>query len=100
MRRPLSRAVTSLSTPPIPEVQGWAAEYDGRLGPLANFSQAVPGYAPHPDLFNWAAETASSSGASGYGLIEGDTELISAFPWGIEARLRADDDCDTKARCP
>ncbi len=88
MHRPLSRAVTSLSTPPIPEVQGWAAEYEGNQGPLANFSQAVPGYAPHPELFGWAAETASSGKASGYGLIEGDPELISAFAEYVSDRYQ------------
>lgn len=79
MRRALSKSVTSLSTPPIPEVQGWGQAYDGAVGPLANFSQAVPGYSPHPDLFDWAADCARSPVASSYGLIEGEPELIQAL---------------------
>ena len=32
--------------PPIPAAQGWARAYDGRLGPLINLAQAVPGTPP------------------------------------------------------
>ncbi|MEM7427719.1 MAG: aminotransferase [Pseudomonadota bacterium] len=102
MRRALARSVTSLSTPPIPEVQGWGDAYDGSHGPLANFSQAVPGYAPHPDLHDWAAECARSCVASGYGLIEGEPELVaalSAFTGSLYGSPVADSEIQITAGC-
>lgn len=79
VRKRLNRVVSDLSTPPIPEVQGWSAAYGGTYGPLIQLSQAVPGYAPHPDLLRWTAEAALDTEAAGYGLIEGEPELLSAY---------------------
>ena len=79
VRKRLNRVVSDLSTPPIPEVQGWSAAYTGAYGPLIQLSQAVPGYAPHPDLLRWTAEAALDTDAAGYGLIEGEPELLEAY---------------------
>lgn len=79
MRKRLNKAVSDLSTPPIPEVQSWSAAYGGAYGPLIQLSQAVPGYAPHPDLLRWTAEAALDTDAAGYGLIEGEPELLEAY---------------------
>ncbi|MEM8687320.1 MAG: aminotransferase [Pseudomonadota bacterium] len=79
MRKRLNRVVADLATPPIPEVQGWAAAYGGAYGPMIQLSQAVPGYAPHPDLLAWTAEAAHNTDAAGYGLIEGEPELVEAY---------------------
>lgn len=79
MANRFNRVVSDLSTPPIPEVQGWSAAYGGGYGPLIQLSQAVPGYAPHEDLLRWTAEAARDTGAAGYGLIEGEPELLSEY---------------------
>ena len=42
--------VADLLAPPIPSVFAWARAYQGERGPLIDLSQAVPGYAPHPDI--------------------------------------------------
>ncbi|AKH99848.1 aspartate/tyrosine/aromatic aminotransferase [Hoeflea sp. IMCC20628] len=71
--------VKTLAAPPIPEVQAWKHDYDGRLGPLIDLSQAVPGYPPHPDMLRWLGESASSPSMAGYGEIEGEPELRAAY---------------------
>ena len=72
-------AVRRLAAPPIPEVQGWAHAYDGRHGPLLDFSQAVPGYPPHADLLAWLGEASASAAYTGYGDIEGEAVLRQAY---------------------
>lgn len=71
--------VERLSPPPIPSVQAWARSYDGAHGPLIDLSQAVPGYPPHPDLLRWLAAAAGAAELAGYGAIEGDMALRSAY---------------------
>lgn len=76
MTRPrLNPLIASLSAPPIPAVQAWGRAYDGRLGPLVDLSQAVPGYPPEPRMLRWLADAAGSISACGYGPIEGEDEL-------------------------
>jgi aspartate/methionine/tyrosine aminotransferase len=76
---PFNPAVRHLAAPPIPEVQGWARAYDGRRGPLLDFSQAVPGYPPHADLLAWLGEAAASPAYAGYGDIEGEQVLRETY---------------------
>ncbi|TCM58276.1 hypothetical protein C8J36_101176 [Rhizobium sp. PP-F2F-G48] len=71
--------VARLSPPPIPSVAAWAQGYDGGLGPLLDLSQAVPGYPPHADMLTWLGEAASSTQAAGYGPIEGEMPLRTAY---------------------
>ena len=71
--------VETLAAPPIPEVQAWKRDYDGRLGPLIDLSQAVPGYPPHPDMLTWLGQAASSPSMAGYGDIEGEPELRATY---------------------
>jgi aspartate/methionine/tyrosine aminotransferase len=71
--------VEALSAPPIPEVQAWRRDYAGGLGPLIDLSQAVPGYPPHPGMLGWLADAAGSVAMAGYGDIEGEPELRSAY---------------------
>lgn len=71
--------VAALSAPPIPVVQEWAQAYDGRLGPLIDLSQAVPGYPPHPRLLAALAAAAGSAQYAGYGPIEGEDGLRQAY---------------------
>ncbi|MHB2267543.1 aminotransferase [Aliihoeflea sp. PC F10.4] len=81
MTRPasLNPLIANLSAPPIPLVQGWGRAYDGRMGPLIDLSQAVPGYPPEKRMLDWLAEAAGSVAATGYGPIEGESALRAAY---------------------
>ena len=78
-RTPFNPLVETLAAPPIPEVQAWKGDYDGHLGPLIDLSQAVPGYPPHPDMLAWLGAAASAPSMAGYGNIEGEPDLRSAY---------------------
>ena len=82
--------VQTLAAPPIPEVQAWKRYYDGRLGPLIDLSQAVPGYPPHPDMLTWLGQAASSPAMAGYGDIEGEPDLRAAYAHWVSALYAAD----------
>jgi aspartate/methionine/tyrosine aminotransferase len=78
--------VASLCAPPIPSIQRWAQAYDGRHGPLIDLSQAVPGYPPHPRLL------AAGPPRAGYGPIEGEDALRSAYARDLNALYGGDVD--------
>ncbi|WLR99929.1 aminotransferase [Shinella sumterensis] len=71
--------VETLAAPPIPSVFAWADAYDGRGGAMIDFSQAVPGYPPHPDMLRLLGEYAASRAYTGYGPIEGEAVLRKAY---------------------
>ncbi len=71
--------LAAVETPPIPQAHAWAARYDGRHGPLLDLCQAVPGYAPHPELLARAGAEAAQPGNAKYGLINGDLGLREAY---------------------
>ena len=71
--------VSAIETPPIPQAHAWAARYDGRLGPLLDLCQAVPGYPPHPAILAHAATAAQDRAHARYGLIPGDLDLREAY---------------------
>ncbi|WP_426226815.1 aminotransferase [Pararhizobium sp. DWP3-4] len=71
--------IAKLSPPPVPSVLAWAKAYDGSRGPLIDLSQAVPGYPAHPDMLQWLGEAAASSAFTGYGAIEGEEVLRTAY---------------------
>ncbi len=71
--------VETLSAPPIPHVFAWGDAYDGRSGPMIDFSQAVPGYPPHLDMLRLLGEYAASRAYTGYGPIEGEDSLRKAY---------------------
>ncbi|MGV8936635.1 MAG: aminotransferase [Allorhizobium sp.] len=71
--------ITILEPPPVPSVFAWARAYDGGRGPLIDLSQAVPGYAPHPDMLAWLGDAASSPATAGYGPIEGEPDLRAVY---------------------
>lgn len=71
--------VETLAAPPIPHVFAWGDAYDGRSGPMIDFSQAVPGYPPHPDMLRLLGEYAASRAYTGYGPIEGEDSLRKAY---------------------
>jgi len=82
--------VSQLSPPPVPSVFAWGRAYDGASGPLIDLSQAVPGYPPHPDMLAWLSEAAASRAYAGYGPIEGETELRTAYATEQQAVYGAD----------
>ncbi|WP_411034780.1 aminotransferase [Shinella sp. BYT-45] len=71
--------VETLAAPPIPSVFAWGAAYDGRSGPMIDLSQAVPGYPPHPEMLRLLGEYAASRAYTGYGPIEGEDVLRTAY---------------------
>ncbi|CAN7477335.1 aminotransferase [Neorhizobium sp. LjRoot104] len=71
--------IEKLSPPPVPSVAAWGRAYDGSRGPLIDLSQAVPGYPAHPDMLRLLGETGSSKAFTGYGPIEGEAELRTAY---------------------
>ncbi|MCR6498109.1 aminotransferase [Shinella sp. CPCC 101442] len=71
--------VETLAAPPIPHVFAWGDAYDGRSGPMIDFSQAVPGYPPHPEMLRLLGEYAASRAYTGYGPIEGEDSLRKAY---------------------
>lgn len=71
--------VAQLEAPPVPSVFAWGRAYDGSRGSLIDLSQAVPGYKPHDKIMNWLAEAAGSTDYVGYGPIEGEDELRTAY---------------------
>ena len=54
----------------------------GGAGPLIDLCQAVPGYAPHPEMLRRLAEAAGDPARAKYGFIPGDPELREAY--GVE----------------
>ncbi|WP_037077751.1 aminotransferase [Neorhizobium vignae] len=71
--------IEKLSPPPVPSVAAWGRAYDGSRGPLIDLSQAVPGYPAHPEMLNLLGEMASSTAFTGYGPIEGEAVLRTAY---------------------
>ena len=71
--------VQDTGSPPIPEVQAWGRAYAGENGPLIDLCQAVPGYAPHPELLQRLGDAAADPLWAKYGFIPGDTALREAY---------------------
>ena len=81
----LSPRIRATETPPIPAARAWAARYAGQAGPALDLTQAVPGYAPPPDLLGRFAEAAGSAACAGYGPIAGDAALREALAADMSA---------------
>lgn len=71
--------VARVEVPPILEAHGWAARYDGALGPALDLCQAVPGYAPAPGTLEHLAAEAADPANAKYGLISGDLALRETY---------------------
>ncbi|HUG61611.1 MAG TPA: aspartate/tyrosine/aromatic aminotransferase, partial [Methylomirabilota bacterium] len=87
--------LAATDVPPIPAAQAWARAYDGRLGPLVNLAQAVPGTPPPDELLERLAAAAGSAAAATYGGLAGDPGLRSALASDISTvyggRIEQDD---------
>lgn len=75
----LNPLVVATSAPPIPAVQGWMREYDGRRGPLIDLCQAVPGHPPPPALLDRLGTEAATPANARYGAILGEPALRDAY---------------------
>ena len=71
-----------IETPPIMAAHEAGRRYDGRLGPSLDLCQAVPGWAPHPELLARLGHAALDPACAKYGPIQGDLALREAL--GLE----------------
>ena len=85
----INPALAAIEEPPIPQAHAWGARYDGRLGPLLDMCQAVPGYKPNADLLRHAAVAAGDDASARYGLIPGDPALREAYAAELNATYGA-----------
>ena len=72
-------AIAALTAPPVSLVQDWRASYDGSKGDMIDMSQAVPGYAAHPDMLAALSAAAGEADSARYGRVEGDADLRAAY---------------------
>jgi aspartate/methionine/tyrosine aminotransferase len=75
----IAATAADVPVPPIPACRAWAARYAGEHGPPLDLTQAVPGWAPHPDMLAALARAAGDPAAATYGLLEGETALREAL---------------------
>jgi len=71
--------VNTLDAPPIPRIYQAAQLYSGEKGPVIDMSQAVPGYPPPDAMLNALGTAAANPSYLGYGDIEGEAVLRSAY---------------------
>ncbi len=74
----LNPLLVATDGPPIPAAAAWRAGYDGRLGPLIDLAQAVPGRPPD-GLLDRLGGAAREPATAAYGPILGDTDLREAL---------------------
>lgn len=82
--------VRKLTQPPIPLVQSWPAAYGGGYGELLDLSQAVPDFKPHAELMRLLGECAADPQLFGYGPIQGETSLRTAYAQFVSQSYQAD----------
>ena len=85
----LNPDVAGLDTPAIPLALSWAEAYNGTYGPLIDLSQAVPNYAPHPDMLAALAAAGADPANCGYGEIPGELLLRQAYAHYISQLYRS-----------
>lgn len=76
--------IETLDAPPIPRINKATQSYCGDKGPLIDLSQAVPGYPPPELMLQALGAAASDSTYLGYGSIEGESVLRSAYANDLE----------------
>ncbi|MBO6824967.1 MAG: aminotransferase [Sneathiella sp.] len=86
----LNPLIENLSLPPIPLVKSWLNSYSGAHGPVIDLSQAVPNYPPHQRLRDELSALAGDIEIYGYGPIEGEDDLRTAYAADLSARYSAD----------
>jgi len=86
----VNRLLVSTDVPPIPAAARWAEAYDGRLGPLINMAQAVPGTPPPLELLKRFGTHARSASSATYGPIVGNLDLREAFARDVNQLYEGD----------
>ncbi len=81
----LNPLLTRVELPPIPQAHAWAARYDGSRGAALDLCQAVPGWAPHPQVLAHLAREAVDPANARYGLINGDLALRETYAADVSA---------------
>ena len=82
--------VAAVAPPPIPEARLWPARYDGRLGPVLDLTQAVPGYPAPPELVARIGAASTDPESFRYGHITGDAALREAYADDLNALYGGD----------
>ncbi len=98
----LNPLLLATDAPPIPAAAQWRAGYDGRLGPLIDLAQAVPGLPPPEALLDRFAAAARRPETATYGPILGDAGLREALAEDVRAVYGGDiapDDIAITAGC-
>ena len=72
-------AIANLTAPPVAIVQNWIDDYSGHCGELIDLSQAVPDHPAHADLLLALGRCAADTKSLGYGAIEGEDALRTAY---------------------
>jgi aspartate/methionine/tyrosine aminotransferase len=99
-RTPLARSfrapvvaptAAAVPVPPIPACRAWATRYTGEHGAPLDLTQAVPGWAPHPEMLAALARAAGDPAAATYGLLEGETALREALAEDMRLLYGGDD---------
>ncbi len=75
----LNPLLTQVEVPPIPQAHAWAARYDGAHGKALDLCQAVPGWAPHPEVLAHLSREAAEPANARYGTIDGDLALRETY---------------------
>ncbi|HEX4767710.1 MAG TPA: aminotransferase [Lichenihabitans sp.] len=94
--------LVATDAPPIPAAALWRAGYDGRLGPLIDMAQAVPGLPPPEALLDRLGAAARRPETATYGPILGDAGLRQAFADDVRGLYGGDigpDDIAITAGC-
>lgn len=76
--------IKHLSAPPIPRIQQASTAYSGEYGQVIDLSQAVPGYSPPGALLEALRQSAGDHANLGYGPIEGEMVLRTAYAVDLE----------------
>jgi aspartate/methionine/tyrosine aminotransferase len=71
----IAPTAAAVPVPPIPACRAWVTRYAGEYGAPLDLTQAVPGWAPHPEMLAALARAAGDPAAATYGLLEGETAL-------------------------
>ncbi|MGI4793039.1 MAG: aminotransferase [Janthinobacterium lividum] len=91
----LNSLLTRVELPPIPQAHAWAARYEGAHGAALDLCQAVPGWAPHPEMLAHLSAEAGERANARYGLINGDAALREVYAGEMSAvydgRVAADE---------
>ncbi|MCW6511153.1 aminotransferase [Lichenifustis flavocetrariae] len=85
----LNSLLLATDVPPIPAAAQCRADYDGRLGPMIDLAQAVPGTPPPQELLDRLGAAGRDPARTTYGPIVGDLDLREALAADIDTTYAA-----------